>query len=269
MKTKRPFAIAGLIFGGMLTTTSALAFDIEEKRTLTESATDVKVVTIKAGAGFLVVKGDASASQISVEADMQVDEGNYELSLNVSGDTAELIADANPENKSNWFGDSPKIDMTVSIPANVELKITDGSGSLTVTDIDGDLQIKDGSGSMEVANIGGITVINDGSGSIEIENIRSSLTIDDGSGSIDIREVTGEIKIDDGSGGINIVDVASTVNIEDGSGSILVKGAIGHVTIDDGSGGIDLEDLADGVTIIEAGSGGLSMNNVQGKINKR
>jgi hypothetical protein len=261
--------LKGLIISGMFALNTAFAFDIGEKRTLSKSASNVKEFAIKAGAGFLVVKGESGASDIRVEADLQVDEGNYELSLDVSGDTAELIADANTANKSNWFGDSPKIDLTVAIPANIKLNITDGSGSLTVTNVNGDLHIKDGSGSMEVTNIGGNAVIYDGSGSIEVKNIHGSLTIDDGSGSIDIRKVSNAIVIDDGSGGMNIVDAGASVQIEDGSGSILIKGAKGHVIIDDGSGGIDLEDLEDGVTIIEAGSGGLSMTNVKGKVEKR
>ncbi|WMS88195.1 hypothetical protein [Pleionea litopenaei] len=265
MKLKVTASIIGLI---LASNAYAGSFDIEEQRTLNIQAADLSKFKVDVGAGFLKIEGSSSLSEIQVVADLQVDEDNFKLTLEQSGDSAILVADANSNNRSNWWGDGPKIDLTIKVPYQMMLDINDGSGFIEVKAIGGGLKLNDGSGSISLNDIEGDVDVKDGSGSFSIENLKGSLVLDDGSGSIRIQQVTGNVKVDDGSGSTLISKVGGTVEVDDGSGSLTVEDITGHVTIDDGSGGINLNRLANGVTILNEGSGGLSMNDVQGAVKK-
>lgn len=244
-------------------------FDIEEQRELQLDGASISSVRIDAGAGFLKIKGVQGLAQIKVIAELKVNQDNFTLSLEKQGSTAELIADANPNNESNWWGDSPLINLTVELPMEMALKVDDGSGELNIANINGDIEIDDGSGAIILSEITGTLDVKDGSGNFSLSNLTGPLTLDDGSGSINIQNVVGDVQIDDGSGAIFIEQVSGKVFVEDGSGAMTISNVKGHVTLDDGSGGILLSHLADGVTILNEGSGGLTMNDVSGKVEKR
>ncbi len=117
------------------------------------------------------------------------------------------------------------MDLTVFVPRDLKVEIDDGSGSITLSDINNSVVIDDGSGSISLNNIGGNVIIDDGSGNTNLSNIDGNVIIDDGSGTITIDKVTGDVSIDDGSGAINITNLHGKFNLIDGgSGSISVNG---------------------------------------------
>lgn len=245
---------------------SVLAFDIEETRTLTLKAAELESFEIDVSAGSLTVIGKENSNEIHVSAELRVNQGEFELVLEQSGDSATLRTEVGD---GGWLGESPYINLVVEVPRRMALDITDGSGFIKLHSINNAVNIKDGSGSIEVGDIKGNLKIKDGSGSLDVNKVDGSVKVDDGSGSIEVRNVTGPVEIEDGSGGIVVTNLKSTLDIEDGSGSMSVSNISGHVTIDDGSGSIDLNHLENGVTILEEGSGGLSMNDVKGDVVKK
>ncbi|MGX5174610.1 toast rack family protein [Aliikangiella sp. IMCC44653] len=257
------FAVALLSFGVI-----AGSLDYQETKSLKLSADDLKSFRIKAGAGSLTVTGDASLKEIEVVAELNVEKDNYELTLKRDGSEALLVADANLDDSSNWFGnsDSPYIHLNVKVPANLKLNIKDGSGWMKVADMMADLEIRDGSGSIEIDSINGQLKVKDGSGAMEIVGVSGSVNIDDGSGSISVKNIGDTVTIEDGSGSIEVTNVSDRVFIEDGSGSLLVQDISGHVTIDDGSGDIKVRRLEQGLTIENSGSGGVSIKDVKGDV---
>ncbi|TQV75251.1 DUF4097 family beta strand repeat protein [Aliikangiella marina] len=258
-------SMTGLVLSGCITV-RADSINYEATETLKLEASDLERLDIEASAGFLKVEGEAGRTDIEVTAVIVVDQEYYKLSLERSGNRAILVADANTKNWSSWAGDSPRIDLTVKTPDNLQLDIDDGSGFIKITDIKESVWIKDGSGDIEASNLAGDVELKDGSGSVELTNIGGSLRIDDGSGDLDISQVGADTEIDDGSGEINLKDVSGKVSIEDGSGDLTVINAVGHVTIDDGSGDIRVKQLENGLTVLESGSGGLSIKDVKGDI---
>jgi len=220
---------------------SGTANGYEEERDLNLSADGVGTLSIDAGAGGLDVSGVSGADEISVTATIYMPgrnddkarkkiESDLVLTLDKQGNTAVLKAYF--ENKMFRFGDGPRVELVVQMPDGMNLAVDDGSGSIEVADISGDIQIEDGSGSITMANVGG-----------EIE-------IDDGSGSITAEVVGGDISINDGSGGIRI------------------QGVAGSVVIDDGSGGISVSDVEQDLIIVDDGSGGLNFSDIKGRVEK-
>jgi len=219
----------------------AAAGEYEEQRELNLDAAGINTVDIDAGAGSLEITGVSGAAEISVLATIRVPDSDQEegreiieadlvLTLEKQGDTAFLKAEFD---RHLWsFGDSPTVDLVVKMPGNLNLDVDDGSGSMQVSDVSGDINIEDGSGSITMTNVGG------------------------------------DIEIDDGSGSISAQGIGGDILIEDGSGSIKVRGVAGSVTIDDGSGGIDVSDVEKDLIIVDDGSGGLDYSDIRGRVEK-
>lgn len=232
--------IPGVILLGLASSAWA---DYEEVRELTLDSRGIDTLKIDAGAGSMDVVGVPGMTQITVVATIQVTgndddrarekiESDMILSLEKDSDTAELNAWFESSGWNWGSGDSPRISLEVRMPEGLHLDVDDGSGS------------------------------------IEIENIRGDITLEDGSGSLTMKDVGGVVEIDDGSGSISVTGVGGDIFINDGSGSIKVKGVAGSVTIDDGSGSIDVSDVEEDLIIVDDGSGGLDFSNIGGRVRK-
>jgi hypothetical protein len=234
-----------LIILGMFTASLAHAAwsDYEESRELTLDASGISKLEIKAGAGSLEVSGSADADSITVTALIQVPgekeekakkiiESDLVLTLERQGDAA--VLNGYFESGGWGWGESPGVRLEVQVPGRVGLDVDDGSGSIEIRDISGDIDIEDGSGSLQMTNVGGDIRIEDGSGSVTVEGVGGDISITDGSGSITVRDVRGSVVVDDGSGSINVTDVDADLIIEDdGSGSLNFAGINGRVQKDD------------------------------------
>ena len=227
-----------------------------ETRNLELSAAGIQMLIVRCGTGRLIINGVKGADTIRVSAEIKSKDnvkGEFKLladklvNLELKKDftKALLYSDLAAPPFTNLAG---LIHLNIAIPAGLNLKITDGSGSIHVSDVIGNLEIADGSGAIKVGRITGQIFISDGSGDIDIEDVAGAVEIDDGSGEILLQDVTGDVKIKDASGGIEIHDVG------------------GSVTVSDGSGLIDIYKVQKNVLIHEAGTGPLLVDGVKGKV---
>lgn len=237
-------------------------FAAQKRETLTLDASGLEALRVDCGAGYLKIQGVDGLERIEVSAILNVDDidddelAEYKkeyvtLKLVKSSDRAELTAAIDEGfSLSTLFGHSQnaRIDLDVRVPRRLALVVDDGSGSITIRDCHGDLEIADGSGD------------------IRLDTVRGRTDIEDGSGSIVMAGIGGTLKIEDGSGDIELQDAGGDVVIDDGSGDMLLTRVLGSVTIDDGSGDIEIDGVEKDVTIEEAGSGGVSIRNVKGKV---
>lgn len=211
-----------------------------EVRDLTLQSTGVTEFVIDAGAGSLVVTGVDGTGDIMVTATIIIEDENendaqkliekrLDLQLERDGDRAKLKSGFD----SSWLWDgNATINLDVRMPAGIALRVDDGSGSTTITNVTGDVFVDDGSGSLLVTNAGSVTV-DDGSGSIKISAASGDVYINDGSGTIEIQGVGGSVRIDDGSGHIRVDDVEKDLIIEDdGSGGLTYTNVRGVVEQD-------------------------------------
>jgi hypothetical protein len=222
---------------------ASLAFaaweDYQEVRNLNLDAGGISTLEVEAGAGSLEIFGVSGVNEIVVTATIEVPDDDDDkarkkiethlvLSLDKKGDTAVLKSYF----KSSFmnFGDSPVVQLEVRVPERLNLIIDDGSGSIVVENVAGNIELDDGSGSILMTNVGGDIEIDDGSGSIAVEGVGGDIFIGDGSGSIKVRDVAGSVTVDDGSGSINVSDVEQDLIIEDdGSGSLNFSNIGGRV----------------------------------------
>lgn len=217
--------------------------DYEETRELTLDAADLQALRIEAGAGSLEIIGEADTDGIAVNALITVPDASPDEAAERMDERMVLSLvrkDGGAELKGyfrsggNWFGDSPGIRLEVRMPARMSLDVKDGSGSIEVRDVRGDIELDDGSGSITMAEVAGNLRLKDGSGSIEISDAGGDISLVDGSGSISLRGVAGSVTIEDGSGSIDVAGVSGDVTIpESGSGSVDVRDVQGRVARDD------------------------------------
>ncbi len=252
-----------LIFtAGLLVLSAAASAKFVENRNLTLPAENLRKLVIESGAGSLEVKGVDNLSTIEVSATIILDhfspaearrylERNMKLELKARGSSAYLTGLFEEQGISfgSLFHDkSAQIDLVVKIPKKLALEIDDGSGDISVADIDARVEIEDGSGDLTVGGISGNLDINDGSGDIAIHGVGGNIEIDDGSGMVDIEDIGGDVNVDDGSGDIGITSVE------------------GSVTIDDGSGDIRIDKVREDVNIASDGSGGTYFSHIDGRV---
>ncbi len=213
----------------------------EETRKLTLSADGIQGIEIESGAGILVVEGDGD--QITVDATIRIREASREeaeefldrymvLTLEKRGASAILRSFFEDGWEASWREKS--IDLVVKLPKRLHVDVQDGSGAVTIRGVDGEVRVDDGSGSIDASDLGGDVRIDDGSGSVKIRNVKGNVTVDDGSGEITIMDVGGTVKVSDGSGSIDINGVAQDVIIRSsGSGGVSINNVKGRVERDD------------------------------------
>jgi hypothetical protein len=224
----------------------------EEPRRLTSPLAGVTKVVIHGDAGSLHVDGRQGVTEFLAAGTACTSDEDLlkDINLTARRSGSELHIEAHvPDHETSFsFWYEARLDFGVVVPAGIAIEVHDGSGWTKVTNV-------------------GTTEIEDGSGSLEIANIRGDLTVRDGSGSIDIDGVTGNVDLEDGSGEIEIRNVDGSVEIEDDSGAISAERVKRNVTIsDDGSGGVDVRDVGGDFTVRSKGSGGLHYARITGRV---
>ncbi len=247
-----------IIFVALFFLCASFTFAYEDVRNLSLSAQGIEKLEIDCGSGFLKVSGQEGLREIKVEAEIVL-EGKSEksaeeflkkylkLSLEKRGSRAVLTSGF--ESYRSLFSFSNKlVNLTVSMPKNMDLDVDDGSGYIKINDIAGNVNV------------------DDGSGSIEIVNAKGNVEVDDGSGEILLEKITGDVSVGDGSGDVEVEGVSGDVSVNDGSGSIFIRNIGGNVTVRDGSGSITIDGVEKDVYIPSEGSGSVSVKNVKGKV---
>lgn len=256
------FTAAVSLSGCIINVNAAGIADLDhQQKQLTLDSQDLSRLIATTGAGAFTIEGVAGVTKISLVADIYTNKDNpAEISLTRSGDSATLNAGFATDNVS--YGSSPYIDLTLHVPAQMLLDITDTSGALHISKMTADISIDDGSGELVITGGYNVSII-DGSGAIKISQISGNLSIRDGSGDINVSQVGENVTIHDGSGGIDLRDVQGSSLINDDSGDITATNLIGAVTITDGSGAIDVSQVQNTVSITD-GSGNIKVYDTKG-----
>lgn len=223
--------------------------DLKFDRSLELSTDRLSGLEVDAGSGSMEVVG-TTGNQIRVYATITSDdyknmedfEDAFEekMVFDLKRDSGYALLKAKQKkNNLSWGNKNIAINLEIEVPRNMDLIIDDGSGSIIVENIDGELKIDDGSGSITLRDIGNEVQIDDGSGSIKIADIDGDVSIDDGSGSVEMKNINGSVDIEDGSGEIVAKAIAGDFRVDDGSGDVIVKDLEGEFNlVDDGSGSI-------------------------------
>ena len=124
---------------------------------------------------------------------------------------------------------------------------------------DTELHLQTGSGSVEVSGVGDGAEVSTGSGSVTVRGLRGEMDLHSGSGSVTARDLEGRLKANTGSGRIVVEDMTGEIEAHTGTGSLDVRRVSGVVRLDTGSGGIEYEGSPQGDCRFETGSGSIRL----------
>jgi DUF4097 and DUF4098 domain-containing protein YvlB len=134
-----------------------------------------------------------------------------------------------------------RVDYTIYVPAETEVRANLGSGSMEVNDIQGPAKLQTGSGGIGAHRIHNDVESKTGSGSIELIDIAGRTSAETGSGGIELSNVGGDIHATTGSGSIRMDRTPARIVTHTGSGTITISGAGNDLRASTGSGGIHIE----------------------------
>ena len=213
-------------------------------------------LAIDARAGDLDIEGVSNSNMAEIEGHVCVSKESWleDSHINTSeGKQAKIKVDLPKESSGwSWTGNSYKyIDLTIKVPADLELDVRDSSGDITMEYV-GAVNLQDSSGDIDIVHSAGPITIRDSSGDISVEHIGNDVTVEsDSSGDIELEDINGNALVErDSSGEITFEDIQGNAIVErDSSGSISAKSIGGDFRVDkDGSGSIDSRNVKGTVT---------------------
>jgi lia operon protein LiaG len=154
-------------------------------------------------------------------------------------------------------------DLKVRMPVGQRLSVYLAVGTVSVTNVNGELTVDAHSAPVTASRTKGALLIDVGSGPVHVTGAEGSLNVHTGSGPVEVSGFRGdELSIDTGSGGVTGSELqASEIQIETGSGDIRLTAVTSPVlTLETGSGsvGADLHGPVRELAV-ETGSGDVSL----------
>jgi DUF4097 and DUF4098 domain-containing protein YvlB len=154
-------------------------------------------------------------------------------------------------------------DLVVRVPRGHRVAVYLAVGSVTVTNVEGDLTLDTHDAEVMASGVKGGLRIDVGSGSVRASQIEGNLSVDTGSGSVEVSRVRGgSLSIDTGSGDVTGSDLeAGDLSVDTGSGSIRLTGVVSpELSLETGSGGVTAELRRDVASLrVETGSGDIAI----------
>ena len=228
-----------------------------ETETLELKASGLRVIEINAGDGDIGIRGVDGADTITVTGEIDIagkDSGTVQqalekqmdFTLQERGNTAVLTA----EFRKTFFlldlflGETRNIDLNISVPSDIEIKVRDGDGDMYISDMKSDLSITDDGGKIDIQNVKGNVEILDNAGHIFLSKVSGKIQIDDKSEDIELKNCSGPIQIVDTTGAVSLYHCSGALTIEDSGGEIYIEEHDGDVRLKvRGRGGITLKNI--------------------------
>ncbi len=134
-----------------------------------------------------------------------------------------------------------RMDYTIYVPEDTEVRAQIGSGNLDVSDVQGPAVLRTGSGGIAARHIRNDTDVNSGSGGIALADISGRASAVTGSGTIELSRINGDIRASTGSGRIYLEQTPGRIDARTGSGGIEITGAADDMRATTSSGTIRIE----------------------------
>ncbi len=215
----------------------ALVISAAQGQKMNKTFTGIKKISLSTSSGNCkLIKGTGNEVQVSVS--YTYSSSDYQPIMEQDGSTLELKEDF--ARKGSYSGNSS---WELTIPDNLEIRFSSGSGDFEANDMAVKISGNTGSGNYRWRSIKGDSKINTGSGDITIEDFHGEIDLNTGSGDIDILKSEGDLHANSGSGKMNLASVKGKISANVGSGDILGKELMltGKAMFNSGSGDVNIK----------------------------
>ena len=191
---------------GLLLATAAHAdqwsktYTVSGKPVIHLTVSDGNIQIARGGAGSVMVRVDSS--RINVSSDAHISESQSGNNIDISIRT----------NAMRWFhiGGSSSVTVTVTVPPNADLNMNSGDGSISASQISGQIELNSGDGSLDINHLGGSLRLHTGDGSINARDLDGNVDADTGDGTVTLQGRMDGLKARSGDGDIRVEAAANS-----------------------------------------------------------
>jgi hypothetical protein len=162
---------------------------------------------------------------------------NIQLVVNERGDT--LVIEVQRPSFSG-IGRSPRVDLLVSLPAEVPAEASVVNGDLIAEGVRSDLSLRSVSGEIVTENTSGELLVNSTSGDLNLSDHSGALVVETVSGDVQADGALENPRVATVSGDVELEGVSGTVDLHSISGNLSARGEqAASLTIESTSGDVD------------------------------
>ncbi|MBA4144863.1 MAG: hypothetical protein C0523_03795 [Cytophaga sp.] len=186
---------------------------VSAQTNLNKSFSGIKKIKMSTASGDCKISKN-SGSAVTVNLKHTYEAGRYTPLIEQQGELLtikEEFQSGNNNGQSTW---------TLTVPDEVEIALTSGSGDIDVADLKSDLTITTGSGNLDFRNIKGKLKGTTGSGDVAFDHFDGTLSANTGSGNMKLANSKGEVSLSCGSGDLSLTDSQVAIKANTGSGNI-------------------------------------------------
>jgi DUF4097 and DUF4098 domain-containing protein YvlB len=256
----------GLQIGMLLVSGFLLVSCFTPEKTVTkdyeETFQGIKEIELEGKFLEVSYEGKSDESEVYLDGFLEAAESSgMEITYRQSG--SKLKIEVTGDMEIGWnFGNQTDGYISLTGPEDIELNLTNGSGSIEVLNVvHNNINLKVNSGSIKATSIEvGDIQLNASSGSISGEALTGKINCKVNSGSINLKDVVGNVDAVASSGSLKFEEVKGSVNAQVNSGNIRLLNVEELGALSASSGSIKAENSGLGSnTSLEANSGSISI----------
>ncbi len=196
--------------------------------------------------GLLVLKTDTGSisvdthddNQVSVEVEIDgLDDNEFEVSFAQDKDRLMVTGD---KLSSSWGWGNQRVHFDIRVPKNFNLDLRTAGGSISVSDLTGQVEVATSGGSLNFGNIVGPVNGRTSGGSITVDGVEGDIEVKTSGGSLNLGDIKGDLKARTSGGSINLGTVSGSADVATSGGSIRIKEISGELEASTSGGSIEV-----------------------------
>jgi hypothetical protein len=214
----------------------------------------IKDVEVETSGGSIAVSGATANARVEVyitsnnnkeltkEEIQQRLNDKYNLDISVANN--KVTATARLKEKMTDWKKALNISFKVFVPRNVSTDLSTSGGSISLTNLSGNLKFSTSGGSLDLDNVAGNVDGRTSGGSINVENSKDDIELATSGGSIDAKNCEGKLRLTTSGGSLDLKDLKGDIRATTSGGSIHGSDVEGELITHTSGGSIHLSDLS-------------------------
>ncbi|MBX2953262.1 MAG: hypothetical protein KF870_12215 [Leadbetterella sp.] len=259
--------ILNLFLAMVLCTGLAMAQNTEPYLVKDFSGQRINRLEVSTSGGSIKVNGGTSTPKVKVfirsnswntklsQKEIEERLENYILEVKVSGNT--LICTAKPKKENFSWNNSNRLSIGFEIdsPGKVDTDLATSGGSITLSDLDGNLGFKTSGGSMDLNDLKGNIKGSTSGGSIKMNELSGDISLSTSGGSITAENSDGKIKLTTSGGSLTFNNLKGDIKGTTSGGSIRANNVNGDLNISTSGGSIKFTNIEGNLSGSTSGGG--------------